>query len=633
MGFPPEFLDELRNRAALADVIGRRIKLTRRGREHLGLCPFHNEKTPSFTVNEEKGFYHCFGCGAHGDVIEFIMRSENLPFPETVERLAGDTGLAAPESSPQDREREKERHSLLEVVEAATGWFAEQLASERGKESRAYLTERGLDQATLNDFRIGFAPDARNALKQALTANGIPEDKLIAAGLVITPEDGRDSYDRFRNRIIFPITDRRGRVIAFGGRALAEEIPAPDGGMRKIAKYLNSPETPLFHKGYVLYGLARSLPAMRETGQALVTEGYMDVIALHRAGFAHAVAPLGTALTEDQMRLLWRAVDEPILCFDGDNAGARAAARAAERALPLLTPGKSLRFAALPAGEDPDSLVKNSGKAAMEEIIAAAKPLSEVIWEIEASLQSVDTPERRASLESRLMARVRTIADRTVQDHYGRDFKDRLWQAFRNTRPQGRQQSSTQKTGSRLHSSASIPAPITAPGGGIGGGAGSGGRTDPQTEREKVLLALVIAHPQMLDDVVEQLGSMTFSAAGTNDFDGLRQEILLLAERENLDKEAVESHLLECGFRDAIKTLSEMKNIASYLHADAADGKARALWDHTLNLHQLPEIEAQLKEAEQAEDWERFSNLKNQIFAITTEPVEDELSQGVPGRV
>jgi len=621
LGFPPEFLDELRNRVSLADVIGRRVKLTRRGREHLGLCPFHNEKTPSFTLNEEKGFYHCFGCGAHGDVIEFIMRSENLPFPETVERLAGDAGLAVPQSSPQDREREKQRHSLLEVVETATQWFSQQLAGERGKESRAYLDGRGLQQATLEAFRLGFAPDSRNALKQALTAKGIPEDKLIAAGLVITPEDGRESYDRFRNRIIFPIGDRRGRVIAFGGRALAEEIPAPGGGTRKVAKYLNSPETPLFHKGHVLYGLARSLPAMREKGEALVTEGYMDVIALHCAGFAYAVAPLGTALTEDQMRLLWRVVDEPVLCFDGDAAGARAAARAAERALPLLIPGKSLRFAALPAGEDPDSLVKNSGKAAMEEVIAAAKPLSEVIWEIETSLQSVDTPERRANLESRLMARVRTIADRTVQDHYGRDFKDRLWQAFRNTRPPA-----AQKTGSRLHS----PAPIPATGGGIGAGAGSGGRIDPQAEREKVLLALVIAHPGMLDDVAEQLGSMTFSATS---FDGLRQEILLLAERENLDKEAVESHLLECGFRDALKTLSEMKNIASYLHADAADGRARALWDHTLNLHQLPEIEAQLKEAEQAEDWERFSSLKNQIFAITTESFEDDLSQRVPGRV
>ncbi len=627
MGFPSEFLDELHNRVALADVIGRRVKLTRRGREHLGLCPFHNEKTPSFTLNEDKGFYHCFGCGAHGDVIEFVMRSENLPFPEAVERLAADAGLTVPESSPQDREREKQRHSLLEVVEAAADWFTEQLVGKGGSQAHAYLQERNLDQEALDTFRLGFAPDARAALKQALVARGIHEKLLIDAGLVITPEDGRDSYDRFRNRVIFPITDRRGRVIAFGGRALVEEVPAPDGGTRKIAKYLNSPETPLFHKGHVLYGLARALPAMRDTGQALVTEGYMDVIALHRAGLACAVAPLGTALTEDQMRLLWRAVDEPVLCFDGDAGGTRAAARAAERALPLLTPGKSLRFANLPAGEDPDSLIKQGGRNAMDTVIANAQPLSEVIWEMETSLQSVDTPERRAGLESRLMARIRTIAHHTVQDHYARDVKDRLWRAFRDTRAP-----SVQKTASCLRS----PIPLAATGRGVGGtgaGAGMGGRTDPQVEREKVLLALVIAHPRILDDVVEQLGSVVFTATGPDDFDGLRQEMLLLAERETLDKAAVESHLYECGFKETLKTLSEIKNIAPYLDADAADSRVHALWDHTLGLHQLPEIEAQLKEAEQAEDWERFSSLKNQIFAIKAEPIEDDPSQRAPSRV
>lgn len=630
MRFPPEFLDELRNRVSLANAIGRRVKLTRRGREHLGLCPFHNEKTPSFTLNEEKGFYHCFGCGAHGDVIEFVMRTENLPFPEAIEQLAGDVGLAVPESSPQDREREKERRSLLEVVEAAALWFAEQLAGQRGKEARAYLQGRCLDEATLDAFRLGFAPDSRTAMKQALTAKGIPENLLVDAGLVITPEDGRDSYDRFRNRIIFPITDRRGQAIAFGGRALVEEILVSDGETRKIAKYLNSPETPLFHKGHVLYGLARALPAMREKQQALVTEGYMDVIALHRVGLTHAVAPLGTALTEDQMCLLWQAVDEPILCFDGDTAGTRAAGRVAERALPLLTSGKSLRFACLPTGEDPDSLVKHGGTAAMDTVIATAKPLSEVIWGIEASLQSVDTPERRASLESRIMARVRTIADRTVQNHYARDFKDRLWQSFRESRPRSASQG-VPKASSRFRSP--TPASRASISGAGGEGTGTSGHTNPQAEREKVLLALVIAHPQMLDDVVEQLGSMTFIAAGKDDFDALRQEILLLAERENLDRATAESHLLECGFGDALKTLSKMKSIASYLHADAADSKARALWDHTLNLHQLPEIETQLKEAEQADDWARFSRLKNQISAIKAESIEDELFQRMPGRV
>ena len=618
MGFPPEFLGELRNRIPLADVIGRRVKLTRRGREYLGPCPFHNEKTPSFTVNEEKGFYHCFGCGAHGDVIEFVMRSDNLPFPEAVERLAEDIGLAVPESSPQDRAREKERHSLLEVVETAALWFTKQLMGARGGEARAYLHGRGLDEATLSAFRLGLALDTRTSLKQALTAKGISEKLLISAGLIITPEDRRESYDRFRNRIIFPITDRRGRVIAFGGRAMAKAIPTSDSGAHKIAKYLNSPETPLFHKGRMLYGMAQALPAMREKRQALVTEGYMDVITLHRAGLSHAVAPLGTALTEDQMRLLWQVVDEPVLCFDGDAMGGRAAARAAERALPLLTPGKSLRFAILPAEEDPDSLIQHGGRNAMEKVIADAKPLSHVIWEMEASLQSADTPERRASLESRLMAQVRTIADRTVQSHYARDVKDRLWQAFRGTRPHGVPKATPYLRPLSLYPQVGQE------------GAGTDERTNPQVEREKVLLALVIAHPQMLDEVAEQLGSMALTATG---LEALRQEILLLAEREELDKATVESHLLECGFRDTLKALLDMENIASYLHTDAAEGKARTLWNHTLNLHQLPEIEAQLKEAEQAEDWERFSNLKNRIFAIRTEAIEDDLSKMVPRRV
>ena len=319
--------------------------------------------------------------------------------------------------------------------------------------------------------------------------------------------------------------------------------------------------------------------------------------------------------------------DKCVLCSDGDAGGARAAARAAERALPLLTPGKSLRFASLPAGEDPDSLIKQGGRNAMDTVIANAQPLSEVIWEMETSLQSVDTPERRAGLESRLMARGRTIAHRTVQDHYARDVKDRLWRAFRNTRAP-----SVQKTASFLRS----PIPLAATGRGVGGtgaGAGMGGRTDPQVEREKVLLALVIAHPRILDDVVEQLGSVVFTATGPDDFDGLRQEMLLLAERETLDKAAVESHLYECGFKETLKTLSEIKNIAPYLDADAADSRVHALWDHTLGLHQLPEIEAQLKEAEQAEDWERFSSLKNQIFAIKAEPIEDDPSQRAPSRV
>ena len=346
MAFPPHFLDEIRNRVGLATLIGRRVKLARKGGEFTGLCPFHNERTPSFFVNEVKAFYHCFGCGAHGDQFGFIMRTENLSFPEAVERLAGEAGLEVPEMSPEERRQEKTRASLLEVMEAACSFFERSLREPGGQIGADYLAQRGLDAETIARFRLGFAPDSRTALKTALLGESIDEALLVEGGLLIRPEDfkpGTDSaaYDRFRGRVTFPITDRRGRVIAFGARALK-----PD----QQAKYLNSPDTPLFHKGQVLYNMATAWPAAREEKRLVVAEGYMDVIALVRAGITAAVAPLGTALTESQIGLLWRMDDEPILCFDGDTAGQKAAFRAAERALPLLNPGQSLRFEQ--AGDD-----------------------------------------------------------------------------------------------------------------------------------------------------------------------------------------------------------------------------------------------------------------------------------------
>ena len=360
MAFPPEFLDEIRARVPLAGVVGRRVKLAKRGREHSGLCPFHNEKTPSFTVSEDKGFYHCFGCGAHGDALGFVMRMEGLSFPEAVERLAGEAGLRVPQASPEERAAARRRADLYDVVEAAAAWFEERLAGSEGAEARAYLESRGLRRETVTSFRLGYAPDRRGMLRAALNARGLDNAQLAEAGLIKLPEAPQDAPDAasagaprdyFLNRIIFPITDRRGRAIAFGGRALGESR----------AKYLNSPETPLFHKGRVLYNQARARQAAHDTGELIVCEGYMDVIALGQAGFPAAVAPLGTAITEQQIAVLWRLADEPVLCLDGDQAGRRAGFRAAERALGLLKPGRSLRFAALPEGEDPDSLVRGQG--------------------------------------------------------------------------------------------------------------------------------------------------------------------------------------------------------------------------------------------------------------------------------
>ena len=421
MAFPPEFLDEIRARVALTDVIGRRVKLTRRGRELLGLCPFHNEKTPSFSVVEDKGFYHCFGCGAHGDVIGFVMRHENLPFPEAVERLAGEAGIAVPQLSPEERVRERERHSIYSVVEAACAWFEAQLAAPAGAGARDYLEARGVSAAMVESFRLGFAPDARGALKAALAGQEISEAMMLAAGLLVQPEDSaREPYDRFRGRLIFPITDRRGRVIAFGGRILGAGEP----------KYLNSPETAVFHKGTHLYGYALAAERARRRNSVVAVEGYMDVIALHQAGITNAVAPLGTAITEAQIEALWRLAPEPVLCFDGDAAGRRAAFRAGERVLPRLRAGRSLRFAWLPAGEDPDSLLGDAGPERLREVLGRAGTLADLLWELVAGKDALATPERQAGVRQRLRELVAQIPDADLRFYFERHFQDRIWKAL-----------------------------------------------------------------------------------------------------------------------------------------------------------------------------------------------------------
>mgnify|MGYP001793615601 CR=1 FL=1 len=421
MAFPPEFLDELRNRIATSEVVGKRVKLVKKGREHTGLCPFHNEKSPSFTVNDDKGFYHCFGCGAHGSAIDFVMNTEGLSFPETVERLAGVAGMEVPRERPEDRERAQKRAGLTDVVEAACVWFEEQLQTEAGKEARDYLERRGLAPQTVKAFRLGFAPRTRGVLAKALRARGLTVDQLLEAGLVKRGEDGPDDLrDYFFHRVIFPITDRRGRVIAFGGRTLGDSK----------AKYLNSPDTPLFHKGRVLYNLARARKAAHDTGELLVTEGYMDVIALAEGGFPAAVAPLGTAVTEEQIEELWRLTAEPTLCFDGDAAGQRAAFRAAERALPLLKPGKSLLFALLPPGEDPDSLLRGQGPAALRALLEAAQPLADLVWRKATEGRSADTPERRAAIRADLRDQVRAIRDPELREDYRQEMERRFETVF-----------------------------------------------------------------------------------------------------------------------------------------------------------------------------------------------------------
>jgi DNA primase len=589
MSFPPSFLDELRSRVSLVSVVGRRVRLAKKGREHGGLCPFHNEKTPSFTVNEEKGFYHCFGCGAHGDVITFEMQSHSLSFPEAVERLAQQAGLAVPVQSPEERERAKHAASLYDVLEAAAVFFERELRRPGGREALEYLRRRGLDDETLGRFRLGFSPDSRTALKQALGALGLPEPLAIEAGLLIVPEGGGDSYDRFRGRVMFPITDRRGRIIAFGGRILAEGQP----------KYLNSPDTPLFHKGSVLYGLAQAREPAAKAGTVVVCEGYMDVIALHRAGFAHAVAPLGTALTEQQIELLWRMAAEPVVCLDGDAAGQRAAAKAAERALPLLKPGLSLRFAAVPPPEDPDSLIRARGPAAMRAVLDTAMPLSDMLLQLELRNHPTDTPERRARLEHDLMEKAGRIGDHIVQEQYRRYFRESLWTLFRRPRPQpvgkfGNRLPGMRKDHVRRHSV------DRGPDGRLPGvGRPSLVPTPGWQVQERLLLLIVISHPSLLEEVAEQLGTTRFS---DSDLDKLRQEVLKhLDGWGSLDSEGVQGHLRSCGFSQILDCLLEASahDQLAYLKPDAPLGAVRDAWEHVFGLYARKDFTTELRRAEE----------------------------------
>lgn len=423
MRFTPQFLDELRARLSVSEVVGKRVKLKKAGREWKGLSPFQQEKTPSFYVNDQKGFYHDFSSGKHGDIITFVMETDGVPFAEAVERLAGMAGLPLPAVTPDAARHEQRRRTLHDVMELAAKFFAETLASRVGAKARGYLADRAISPATQLQFRLGYAPPPpeRFALKEHLGKLGVSVEDMIETGLLVAGNDIPVPYDRFRDRVMFPITDLRGRVIAFGGRALEKDVPA---------KYLNSPETPLFHKGDNLYNHQTARKATHDGASLIVVEGYVDVIAMVTAGFAGAVAALGTALTESQLALLWKMADEPILCFDGDRAGQKAAYRAADLALPFLAPGKSLRFALLPEGQDPDDLARSGGRGAIEEVIAAARPLADMIWSRELEGGNFATPERRAALEARIKELSNGIRDEVVRRYYRDEFVERLQRTF-----------------------------------------------------------------------------------------------------------------------------------------------------------------------------------------------------------
>ncbi len=600
MAFPPEFLDELRNRASLPGIISRRVKLTKRGREYSGLCPFHNEKSPSFTVNEDKGFFHCFGCGAHGDAISFEMRANHLGFTEAVEKLAQELGLDVPKASPEERRREAQRASLHDAMEAACRFYENQLRSAAGREGLAYLRNRGLSEDTIARFRLGWAPDSREALKKAVMNEACPESLLLEAGLLKKPAtgDARDSsggpaspgrsgtsFDFFRGRVTFPVTDRRGRVVAFGARTLGDGQP----------KYLNSPDTPLFHKGSMLYGLAHARESAREGNIALAVEGYMDVIALHQAGFTYAVAPLGTALTEGQIEELWRLADEPVLCFDGDAAGQRAMARAAERGLPILKPGKSLRFAVLPHPEDPDSLIKSKGAEAMQAVLDQAEPLFEVTWQLATRDRALDTPERRAALEQELKEKAFGIADETVRWQYLSAFRERMKSAFRPQWQPRQGGSSYGPAGGKRFEAKRRPGdpPLRSADGRLPGAGRPPPPASPQARQERLLLAIVVVHPPLIEAVAERLGEMTFT---DSELDKLRRGILKhLDIARDLDSPSLQGHLRSDGHSRVLDSLLDA-NAYKIARPDAVH-EARSLWEHIFTLYTRKEIQADVAHA------------------------------------
>lgn len=605
MSFPKSFLDELKNRIRVSEVVGRRVKLTRRGREFVGLSPFNNEKTPSFTVNDDKQFYHCFSTGEHGDAIKFLEKTENLSFLEAVERLAAEAGMEMPERDAGAAKREEKRTDLIDVMAAAQDYFRESLARGKGAEARAYLTRRGLSEATITRFGIGFAPDDRAGIKSYLLGRGFKIPQLIEGGLLIGGEDIREPYDRFRNRVMFPIADARGRVVAFGGRALDANAKA---------KYMNSPETPLFHKGRLLYNLSEARKPAYDQGTVIVVEGYMDVVALGQAGINNAVAPLGTALTEEQIGLLWRLAPEPILCFDGDKAGVRAAYRAVERVLPLLKAGHSLRFALLPEGKDPDDLVKSGGAEAMEAVLDAAKPLSEMVWDKEVSAGSWDTPERKAQLQARIGSLVREIADPTVQSFYRDALAERLNALLRPGRAAGERGGwQNQRSGSGYFSNNGRFRPKK--GGKWGNSVGFRAPATPQLKQsrlahggnissdtaEQLLVLTVLNHPELLEAHCEDLASIEI-----NDrmLDKIRNEIIdIAALHAPLDREGLRDHLDTRGLSDIAHRLGSGTALKSETFAwpDADMDEAEKGWLHLLHWHQrAADLQTELKAAELA---------------------------------
>jgi DNA primase len=566
MRYPPNLLEEVLRRTDIVQLVGRRVKLARKGRVFWGCCPFHKEKSPSFKVENERRNYKCFGCGAGGDAFKWVMETEGLSFPEAVEKLAGEAGVELPKWSPEDEAREEKKKSLYDVIEAACVFYEEQLRGRAGEEARAYLQSRGLGESAWKQFRLGYAPSGTSGLIEHLKTKNVTVDDMIAAGLARPAADGRPLRDFFFDRVTFPIGDARGRIVAFGARALQADAKP---------KYINSSETPLFSKGHQLYNFATARPAALKSGALIVAEGYMDVIALVRAGFDGAVAPLGTALTEDQLHLLWRTAPEPILAFDGDEAGFRAAQRAARLALPHLKPGFSLRFAFLPTDEDPDSLIRASGPAAMKRVLESAEPLARVIWRMETDGKDFSTPERRAGLERALAEIVSQIQDGKIADYYRRDFEQKVFEAFKRRAapasdgPRQRRDYGSYRGGKPRPGFPAIAGEAVSPAvkASLLGRSGTAGA---RRLKEAELARILMEDPELAARHGETLAALPFADAS---LDRLRHELLnLAASGFRLESRGLENHLVRKGMADLVERLGARRKGGDPAPADGPGG-------------------------------------------------------------
>jgi DNA primase len=655
MRFSPQFLDELRARLPVSEVVGRRVKLRKAGREWKGLSPFNKEKTPSFFVNDQKAMWFDFSSGKNGNIFDFVMQTEGVSFPEAVERLAGQAGVPMPVMTREAQAHEERRKTLYDVVDLAAKFFEANLASRNGARGRGYFADRGITSTTQLKFRLGYASGEQYALKEHLGALKISVEDMVEAGLLVAGEDIPVPYDRFRDRVMFPIADWRGRVIAFGGRALEKDVPA---------KYLNSPETPLFHKGGTLYNIAAARQAAHNagkpaesaaenfSGRVIAVEGYIDVIAMVTAGFEATVAPLGTALTADQLALMWRMADEPILCFDGDDAGRRAAYRALDLALPLIKPGKSLKFAALPDGQDPDDLVRSGGREAVEDVLAAARPLADVLWARESEAGAFSTPERRAALEGRLAEVIATIGDEAVGRYYRQDFAARLRQLFAPAEIATRRRDWDDR-GRRPGPGLRNVRPRTAFGGNEGYGAASpqlhasplhrGHRTSIP-RREALILQAALNHPWLLHDRLEELAETEFRHADARKLKAALIDVLAhrfgheVGHDGSHDRSQEPDHRVEAeraelladltrqGFADLLGRIERTITTPSVWGArpEAAAGDVLLTWKQLLALHrQWHSLTRELKDAELAlgqdnseANYTRLRDVKSRLSTI-----------------